>query len=129
MAVITFDEAVFRAAYPEFADVTTAALSGYWNAACVITGINTDTSPVADLNVRRVLLNMATCHLATLAQRGDRVTGALNHATEGSVSAGYTAPPQTPRSWWWLQTRCGAAYWEAMKAYRTGGLYFAYQRH
>lgn len=128
MAIITFDEAVFRAAYPEFAEVTTATLSGYWDAACVITGINTDTSPVPE-SARRVLLNMVVCHLATLAQRGDRVTGALNHATEGSVSAGYAAPPQTARSWWWLQTRCGSAYWEAMKSYRTGGLYFVYHRH
>ena len=127
MAVITFDEAVFRAAYPEFSDVTTQTLSGYWDAACVITGINTDVSPVPE-NVRRVLLNMAVCHLATLAQRGDNISGILTSAHEGSVSSGYAAPPMTARNWWWLQTRCGAAYWEAMKPYRSGGLYFAYRR-
>lgn len=127
MAVITFNEAVFRAAYPEFADVSTATLTGYWDAACIITGINTDGSPVPEA-AREVLLNMAVCHLATLAQRGDNVSGLLTSAHEGSVSAGYAAPPVTARSWWWLQTRCGAAYWEAMKPYRTGGLYFAYRR-
>lgn len=127
MAVIEFDETAFRAVYPEFADITAAQLSGYWDAACLITGINTDSSPVPEAP-RRVLLNMVVCHIATLAQRGDNISGVLTSAHEGSVSAGYAAPPYTGRSWWWLQTRCGSAYWEAMKSYRTGGLYFAFRR-
>ena len=36
MAVITFDVAAFRAAYPQFTDITDGQLENFWNVACLI---------------------------------------------------------------------------------------------
>ena len=127
MAVLEFDIAAFRAAYPQFADISDEQLTGFWDAACIISGMNTDGSVIGDLDARQTILFMLVCHLATLYQRGN-VTGVLTSATEGSVSSGFAAPPYTLQNWWYLQTPCGAAYWEAMKPYRTGGKYYAFRR-
>jgi hypothetical protein len=127
MAVITFDVAAFRAAYSQFSDITDGQLENFWNVACLINQTNTDASLVSDLEARRVLLNMLVCHLCTLYQRGDGAVGTVSNATEGSVSTGFAAIPYTQANWWYLQTRCGAAYWMAMAPYRTGGMYFAYK--
>lgn len=127
MAVLEFDIAAFRAAYPQFADISDEQLTGFWDAACIISGLNTDGSVIGDLDARQTILFMLVCHLATLYQRGN-VTGVLTSATEGSVSSGFAAPPYTLQNWWYLQTPCGAAYWEAMKPNRTGGKYYAFRR-
>ncbi|OUO94800.1 DUF4054 domain-containing protein [Cloacibacillus sp. An23] len=126
MAVISFDIAAFRAAYPQFADISDEQLQGFWDVACIISGLNRDGSVISDLDARQVILFMLVCHLATLYQRG-AVVGPLTSATEGSVSSGFAAPPYTLQNWWYLQTPCGAAYWEAMRPYRVGVRYYAYK--
>ena len=83
MAVLTFDIAAFRAAFPQFADVTDAQLEYYWDVACLISGLNTDGSPISNLTSRQTILFLLVCHLATLAQMGDVMTGQLTSATEG----------------------------------------------
>ena len=129
MAVLTFDIAAFRAAYPQFADITDAQLENYWNVACLISGLNTDGSPISDLTSRQTILFLLVCHLATLAQTGDILTGQLTSATEGSVSSGFAAfPTKNLTEAWYMKTQCGALYWQAMKFYWTGGRYYAFKR-
>ena len=124
MSVVTFDVTAFRAAYPQFSKVTDAQLNNFFSIACLILD-NTDSSPVADTTERSVLLNLLVCHFSTLYLRGS-LSGALSSASEGSVSTGFTPPPFTHQNWWYLQTPCGAAYWQATLKYRSGGRYFAY---
>ena len=129
MAVLTFDIAAFRAAFPQFADVTDAQLENYWNIACLISGLNTDGSPISNLTSRQTILFLLVCHLATLAQTGDVMTGQLTSATEGSVSSGFAAfPVKNLTEAWYMKTQCGALYWQAMKFYWTGGRYYAFKR-
>lgn len=129
MAVLTFDIAAFRAAFPQFADVTNAQLEYYWDVACLISGLNTDGSPISNLTSRQTILFLLVCHLATLAQMGDILTGQLTSATEGSVSSGFAAfPTKNLTEAWYTKTQCGALYWQATKFYWTGGRYYAFKR-
>lgn len=128
MAILDFDLAAFRAAYPQFDTIEDSLLEGFWDIACAVSQMNTGTSRVTDLTTRQTLLFLLVCHLCTLYQRGN-VVGPLTSASEGSVSSGFAAPPYTAQNWWYLQTPCGAMFWEAMRFYRTGGKYYAYKGH
>ena len=61
--------------------------------------------------------------LATLAMRG--TAGALASATEGSVSASFTTlQGKGDDADWYNLTPCGSVYWQTIKKFRLGGLWF-----
>lgn len=126
--VVTFDITAFRAAYPNFSTVTDDQLTAFFNVAEMILD-NTTASRVSDTDERRILLWMLVCHLATLSLRGNAAVGAISSASEGSVSTSFAQLPITNASWWYLQTPCGATYWQATAKYRQGGRYFVYHYH
>lgn len=125
MAVVAFDPADFKAWYPQFAAMPDGQLEGFFATAQLILD-NTDRSIVQDLTERKTLLYMLVCHLATLSQRGDAVTGPVSSASEGSVSTSF-APMNWGNGQWYGQSQCGATYWQATAKYRTGGKYFAFK--
>ena len=117
---MTFDIEKFRGVYPQFEALTDAQLEFMWENALLISGIAEDTRiPEAQ---KENLLFMLVCHLATLAQRG--TVGPLTSATEGSVSVGFGSLAGGNEAEWYNTTPCGAAYWQAIKRYRLGGMWF-----
>lgn len=117
---MTFDVEKFRAVYPQFTNLSDTQLGFMWENALVISGIEDDTR--IPESQKENLLFMLMCHLATLATRG--TVGAMTGATQGSVSVTYTTPTQTGDAAWYSLTPCGAAYWQIIKKYRLGGLWF-----
>ena len=123
MAIVVFDINAFRERYPEFDTVSPSLLNAYFVEATVYLD-NTDCSPVTDVNVRAVYLNMLVAHIAALnsgvgGQKPSGLVGRVASASEGSVSVSTAEVPVSPSSWWYLQTPYGAAYWQATAAYRT----------
>jgi hypothetical protein len=90
---------------------------------------NTDCSIVQDVNLRTVLLNMITAHIAFLggllaADGQPRPVGRVSAANEGAVGASFDFTPATPGSGaWFQQSQYGAAFWQATTSYR-GMRYF-----
>ena len=56
MVGLEFDIAAFRAAFPQFADVTDAQLENYWNIACLISGLNNEGSTISNPTSRQTIL-------------------------------------------------------------------------
>lgn len=124
MAIVAFDLAAFRERYPEFDTVSESLLNAYFVEATVYLN-NTDSSPVTDVAVRAVYLNMLVAHLAALnsgvgGQSASGLVGRVASASEGSVSVSIGDVPTSNASWWYLQTPYGAACWQATAAYRVG---------
>lgn len=124
MAIVVFDVAAFRARYPEFETVSDSLLNAYFVEATVYLN-NTDTSPVTDIAVRAVYLNMLVAHIATInpgagGKSSSGLVGRISSASEGSVSVSTGDVPTSAASWWYLQTQYGAAYWQATASYRVG---------
>lgn len=124
MAVVSFDLTAFRARYPQFNAVDDTLLGLYFVEAGLYCN-NTDTSPVADVALRSMLLNMLTAHIAAMnsGENGESpspLVGRLSQATEGSVSVSTDAGAVMAGSEaWYAQTRYGWAYWQATRAFRT----------
>ncbi|CAI1224556.1 DUF4054 domain-containing protein [Serratia proteamaculans] len=123
MAIVVFDVDAFRERYPEFDTVSDSLLNAYFVEAAVYLN-NTDTSPVCDVAVRAVYLNMLVAHIAALnsgvnGQKATGLVGRITSASEGSVSVSTDAGPSSASSWWYMQTPYGAAYWQATLPYRT----------
>ena len=129
MASVVFNIAEFRAIYPQFADLTDAQLTAFFDDACFYLS-NTDSSPVKNLSLRKSLLYKIVCHLATLSQRGGGVTGAVSSASEGSVSSSFSPLQSTDENAsWWNQTACGAAFWQLWRRFARGGYYVPFTRY
>lgn len=123
MAIVAFDIAAFRERYPELSSVSDSLLNAYFVEATVYLN-NTDTSPVTDIAVRAVYLNMLVAHIAALnsgvgGQAASGLVGRVTSASEGSVSVSVDAGPSSASSWWYLQTPYGAQYWQATAPFRT----------
>lgn len=123
--IVVFDLVGFRARYPEFSTVQDATLQAYFPEATIYLN-NTDSSPVQDSSVggtRSTLLNMLVAHIAQLnaivnGQAPSGIVGRINQATEGSVSVSAEMGPPSGSSAWYMQTRYGAAFWNATAPYR-----------
>lgn len=116
-----FDVDDFRTVYPQFTMFTDAQLTFMAENALIISGLDQDSRIPA--TQKRNLWYMLICHLATLADRG--TAGALVSATEGTVSASFGQMLQKGGdSDWYNATPCGAAYWQIIKKFRVGGLWF-----
>ncbi len=119
--VAVWNPGLFLGGYSEFTaayNANPSKFAGYFSE----TGFylsNTPTSPVCDVNMRLVLLNMLVAHISYL--QGDlssdgqtRPVGRLSAATEGSVNATFDFTPPTAGSGaWFNQSQYGAAFWQA----------------
>lgn len=117
-----FNLAMFRARYPEFAAVSSDMLGLYFAEATLFLD-NTSASAVQDVNVRALLLNMLTAHLAALfggvnGQAATPLVGRVNSATEGSVSVSTDMGPVYNSQAWYMQTKYGAEFWAATSIFR-----------
>lgn len=126
MAVVTFDPALFKLAYPAFQNVDDALLQIYFDQAGLYLS-NTDCSPVQDIPKRTQLLWMLTAHIAYMQGALNPTSGGgnaffggrVNSATEGSVSVSAEMFPATGSSAWFNWTPYGAAFWQATLSLRS----------
>lgn len=130
-AIVAFSYAAWAARYPEFAAVSQDTATAYFGEACIYHS-NNGSGPVDDPAVQSALLNMVTAHIAArysqsqgspvpgAAQDANSMVGRISSASEGSVSvsAEYASDASGSMAWF-LQTKYGADYWNATKAYRT----------
>lgn len=122
--VVTFNVAAFRARYPEFASVSDPLLQAYFDEAAMAYLDNTDGSRVQQIEQRSVLFNMLVAHTAALnagvnGQPASPLVGRINSATEGSVTVQAAMDGVPGTAAWFMQTKYGAAYWQATAGYRT----------
>ena len=111
----------FRAIYPQFADLSDEQITFMAQNALIISGLDTDTRVPASEKYN--LWYMLICHLATLATRG--TAGAMTSAKEGDVQVSFAQVTQTGGDGdWYNLTPCGSVYWQIIKRYRLGGLWF-----
>lgn len=122
--VVEFDEFEFMSMYPDLSDNAGCSSGMYFKAACLLLD-NTPSSPVKDVNERKLLLYMLMCHIAELKKRGDGIVGTITSAAEGNVNVSVT--PLTNANWY-TQTVCGAMYWQATAKYRVGMRYYVPSR-
>jgi hypothetical protein len=119
---VAFNYDNWVAQFPEFQYITQPMAQAYFNWATLY--CQNTLRFVCDPNTLTMLLNMLTAHLAKLfaplptGQNSSDAVGRIASAGEGSVnvSLDYNAPQAAS---WYLQSRYGAAFWEATKAYRT----------
>lgn len=122
MAVVVFGPAAFKLAYPQFAAVSDAALTNYFNLATLYLS-NDDCSVVQDIPKRTTLLWLLTAHIAFLSGALNPggtpgLVGRVSSATEGSVSVSVDFP-SNPNGAWFQQSSWGAMYWQAVLPYRS----------
>jgi hypothetical protein len=122
MTIVVFSPATFTQRYPEFNTVDPILLGLYFNEACLYLN-NTDGSPVTDIALRAVMLNMITAHIACLNSVVNGVVanplvGRISSASEGSVHV--TVEDGKPSSYpaWFKQTQYGSSYWQISNQYR-----------
>jgi hypothetical protein len=118
----SFDYDAWVMRYPEFEGVSPSTAQMLWNEATLFL-VNDGSSPVTDVSIRAVLLNMLTAHLAILfAGPGGAggMVGRINSKSVNGVSVsaeGFGGVSGTAS--WYLTTRYGADYWKATAAFRT----------
>lgn len=125
--VVSFDLEAFRVRYPEFSGVSDELANAYFNEAGAVYLSNNPQSVVQDSapgGRRSLLLNMLVAHLAMLnhgigCEGPSPLIGRISSATQGSVSVSADMGPVSGSEAWFLQTRYGAAFWQATAAYRT----------
>ena len=132
MAVVVFDSAAFKAAFPEFAGFSDPVLQNNFDTATLFCN-NTDAAIVTDIPTRTKLLNLLTAHVTKLANgtndgAGNIVppsglVGRVSNAVEGTVRVTVEMGGDSPSVAWFNQTQYGASYWAATIRYRT----FRYQ--
>jgi hypothetical protein len=132
MAIAVFDDAAWRALYPELAGAVSQARAALLFVQAGLYLDNTDASPVADPAMRLLLLDMIVAHLATVGMtlgsdaQGNAtltpsgVVGRVSSATEGSVSVTTETGLAPGSAGWWAQTTYGFDYWAATARYRRG---------
>lgn len=124
VAVLTFDVAAFKLAYPAFNTVDNAVLQGYWNSAtCFVSPLNFGWLYGA---CRQQAINLMTAHLAALAAliAGGETPQVLTSAQVDKVSVGMEPPPSTNQWGWWLNTTpYGMQLNALLQAKSVGGLY------
>ena len=117
MQVVTFDHNAWITRYPEFLAVPAAQAALFFVEATIYEP-NDGSSPATDPARLGVLLNMLTAHIAKLASTD--LVGRITNAGEGSVSVSASFADAVPgTAGWFLQTRYGAAYWQAIASRRT----------
>jgi len=117
----SFDPAYFASRYPEFAGIAATTAPGYFLESGVYLN-NTGTSPVQDPGTQKVLMHMLTAHLAELydatsARGSQALVGRITDASEGTVKVHADMGPVPGTAAWFLQTKYGASFWQAVRPY------------
>lgn len=129
MAVVVFDPAAFKLAFPEFADVPDARLTAIFALVGVTILDNTGASIVVNVDQRAGLLDLLVAHMlamfgtgvaGTLGGGPSGVVGRVSSASEGTVSTTleYRAATSATESWF-NQTQYGAMYWALTAQFRS----------
>lgn len=128
MAVVVFDPAQFKIAFPEFASVPDLRLTVLFGMAEGVLD-NTDASIVVNITTRTSLFYLIVAHLLVLfgttvtgtpGSGPSGVVGRTSSATEGSVSASFEfRVADTTSEAWWVQTQYGAMYWMLTAQFRS----------
>jgi hypothetical protein len=132
-APVVFDYATWAVRFPNFSQTVGNGLATlYFNEASIYCD-NSPCSAIYDVNIRAVILNLLTAHIAQLntGQNGSptnpsMLVGRIDSATQGSVSvsADMGAPgPAGGTVNWYNQTPYGAQAWVLMAPFRLGGRY------
>ena len=122
MASVVFNPEEFREVYPQFSGLSDAALEYAFTEATLFLDPS-DKCVVKNEEKRKIMLYLLTCHILTLKNRGVDTVGQVAGASEGSVSVSY-AVPSAAGAEYFGQTQCGLSFWQAMKSYTLGGMYF-----
>lgn len=98
MAIVVFDVAAFRERYPEFDAVSNTLLNAYFTEATIYLN-NTDSSPVKDISIRALFLNMLVAHIAALnsgvnGEKASGLVGRVASASEGQCQYQLMQGPQ-----------------------------------
>ncbi|WP_374413278.1 DUF4054 domain-containing protein [Novosphingobium colocasiae] len=123
MAIAEFNFSAWTTRYPEFGAVSEERAALFFTEAGLYLD-NTDASPVADINVRLMLLNMLTAHIAALSGaleadgKPSGSVGRVSSASEGSVSVSFDTGLSPGTAAWFSQTTYGMAFWQATKNLR-----------
>lgn len=124
MAIAVFDYTAWITRYPEFGAVGEQRAALFFAEAGLYLD-NTDASPVGDVTVRLLLLNMLTAHIAVgagaLSPGGtpDGMVGRVSSATEGGVTVSFDTGLEAGTAAWFQQTSYGFAFWQATKGLRS----------
>lgn len=139
---VTFDPTAFVAAYPQFANCSTAQLDNWFAGATFICANQASNPANGCAGQLAYLLNLLTAHIGTLtapkdasgnptsgispappiASQAAPLVGRINTASEGSVSVGADmgeANAGSPSQAWYMQTEWGATYWALTAQFRT----------
>ena len=123
--IVVFNYAIWIARYPEFSTVPNIAeVAPICFAEAGVYCNNTPSSPVCDVALRAMFLNMLTAHIVAInfgvgGQPASQLVGRINSAGEGSVHVASDMGKVSEYAAWFLQTKYGAAYWQASAQYRT----------
>lgn len=127
--IVVFDIAEFRTFYPKIGPeaVTDSELEYFFSLAETFIA-NTDASrfpydPDNRVFVRKQLLYLMVCHLATMAMWDAGQSGPVTSAAQGSVSVGFQNV-QMGNQQWYSQTPCGRTLLQMLKPYALGGRIF-----
>jgi hypothetical protein len=123
MGVAVFDYDRWAARYPALAAAVARPLAEEYFGEATLYLDNTDASLVADVGVRRVLLNMLTAHIAAINGASGAgaagMVGRISQVTEGSVTIASELQTKPGSEQWYAQTPFGLQYWTATAQYRT----------
>ena len=118
MQIVTFDYSGWTTRYPEMIGVAPAQAAMFFNEATDYLA-NDGSGPVSDPVRLGRILNMLTAHIAFLADPKRELVGRIASATEGSVSVSAVMDDIPGTAAWFMQSRYGAAAWQAMAQHRT----------
>ena len=122
--VVAFSYSAWIALYPEFSSIPQATVEQQYFPLAEVYHRNDGGGPVASATLQSAYLNMMTAHIAARygtinGQAPSTIVGRISNATEGSVTVAADFPLESPSQAWFTQTKYGADYWQATKAYRT----------
>lgn len=124
--IVVFNYSGWALRYPELSAWVSPTLAQmYFNEAQAYCD-NTATSRIPDESVggmRGTYLNMLTAHIAQLnavinGQASPQLVGRISSASEGSVSVGVEMSYAPGSAQWFMQTKYGAAFWQATTRFR-----------
>ena len=118
---VMFNYAVWVQRYPEFSSVSEELATLYFQEAGLYFANQgwTGALPQAPM-----LLNMLTAHIAQLnaplnGQPSEQIVGRIGNASQGSVNVGLEYDSNgSPSQAWFIQTKYGAAFFQATAAFR-----------
>lgn len=121
--VVQFNYANWIARYPEFASIPQATVEQQYFPEATAYHRNDGGGPVPTAALQTVYLNMMTAHIAARygavnGEPASTLVGRIANASQGSVTVGTDFPLESPSQAWFAQTKYGADYWNATKAYR-----------